>query len=173
MCFLIIDLDCAACALLLLWGHVEPTRPSASGLLTATLNCHFNVYLCLNFSSFFLYRVLLFLTLFRQSILSILPYSLVWPTTKTFRLDKIKLNEVAVKINHFLYQGGNKESLERKGKDTNSFLFYFILSTQSIKFPFTSFHSARTIGWLTPLGKLIIHFHYKGAGKTFGFETPQ
>lgn len=60
--------------------------------------------------------------------LCFLVLSLVELTTMTFHLDKIKPNEVAVKINHFLYREGNKAMPGRIKHHTFS------------PFPFTSFH---------------------------------
>lgn len=120
------------CTLLLLWGQIQPTRPSASGLLTATL-CNFHTFVSESLTChLFIVLISLFITLCSPFCPSVsLPLCL---TTKTFHLDKIKLIEVAVKINHFLHQGGNKELPERKER-----ILFFSLHTIN-QFPFKSFH---------------------------------
>lgn len=80
-----------------------------------------------------IFLIVLYISLYHSMLSLCLSVSLVQPGTKSFHLVKIKLNEVAVKINHFLYQGGNEELPEREG---HQFFFFHTIN----QLPFTSFH---------------------------------
>lgn len=144
MCFLIIDLDCAL-------ASSVGSNLAHQALSQRLTHRHTQLQLSHNKS-----HQHLFVPRFSFYLSTLSSPSSHWATTKTLYLGKINFRELAVKINHFLYQRGNKDSPERK--KNSLFRFFFSIN----QFPFTTFHSCRIISLIDPSGNThFFHFHLK------------